>query len=138
MNPGHPQAGFAHCRLAIIDLDDAATSRCGRRGNWVAFNGEIYNYLELRESSVRDRFRTQSRYRGHPARLSHVGRRLCRPPARHVRVRPLGRGSATLFCARDRFGIKPFYYARRHVLYFASEAKALLPFLPGSRPTSRA
>ncbi len=36
-----------------------------------------------------------------------------------------------LFCARDRFGIKPFYYATvGDVLYFASEAKALLPFLP--------
>jgi asparagine synthase (glutamine-hydrolysing) len=39
-----------------------------------------------------------------------------------------------LVCARDRFGIKPFYYAQvGDVLYFASEAKALLPFLPGIR-----
>jgi asparagine synthase (glutamine-hydrolysing) len=39
-----------------------------------------------------------------------------------------------LLCARDRFGIKPFYYAQvGDVLYFASEAKALLPFLPGIR-----
>ena len=37
----------------------------------------------------------------------------------------------TLFCARDRFGIKPFYYAVVDgVFYFASEAKALVPFLP--------
>src|SRR5438046_9460670 len=36
-----------------------------------------------------------------------------------------------LFCARDRFGIKPFYYAQVGNLFvFASEAKALLPFLP--------
>src|SRR5438046_10095414 len=36
-----------------------------------------------------------------------------------------------LFCARDRFGIKPFYYAMVGDLFvFASEAKALLPFLP--------
>src|SRR5262249_51459383 len=36
-----------------------------------------------------------------------------------------------LFCARDRFGIKPFYYTQvGEVFYFASEAKALLPFLP--------
>ena len=44
-----------------------------------------------------------------------------------------------LLCARDRFGIKPFYYAQvGDVLYFASEAKALLPFLPADpRPTSR-
>ena len=36
-----------------------------------------------------------------------------------------------LFCARDRFGIKPFYYTRSEIaFYFASEVKALLPFLP--------
>ena len=44
----------------------------------------------------------------------------------------------TLFCARDRFGIKPFYYTVVDgVLYFASEVKALLPFLPRDRDRSR-
>src|SRR3546814_9633530 len=39
--------------------------------------------------------------------------------------------SQRMFCARDRFGIKPFYYTVVDgVFYFASEAKALLPFLP--------
>ena len=41
-------------------------------------------------------------------------------------------GSRRLIAARDRFGIKPFYYAVvDNTLYFASEIKALLPFLPG-------
>ena len=45
--------------------------------------------------------------------------------------RDLGRGGRQLFCARDRFGIKPFHYARvGDTFYFASEAKALLPFVP--------
>jgi len=44
-----------------------------------------------------------------------------------------------LFCARDRFGIKPFYYAVvGDALYFASEAKALLPFLPEIRTNDAA
>ena len=35
-----------------------------------------------------------------------------------------------LFCARDRFGVKPFYYLiNNNIFYFASEAKALIPFL---------
>ena len=43
----------------------------------------------------------------------------------------LGRIKKTLLCARDRFGIKPFYYTQiGETLYFASEAKALFPFLP--------
>ena len=47
-----------------------------------------------------------------------------------------GMRPAMLFCARDPFGIKPFYYTVVHgVLYFASEVKALLPFVPESKPT---
>ena len=101
-------------------------------GRWITYNGEIYNYLELRAELGGERFRTELRHRGHAARLRAWGADCARPPARHVRLRALGRGrAASCCCARDRFGIKPFYYAQvGDVLYFASEAKALLPFLP--------
>ena len=53
--------GLGHRRLSIIDLDAVAISRCQTRaGNWVTYNGEIYNYLELREELGRDSFRTTS------------------------------------------------------------------------------
>ena len=55
-----------------------------------------------------------------PARLQRVGRAMRRPPARRLRLRDLGSlGLRRLFCARDHFGVKPFYYAeapRRHRL----------------------
>ena len=91
--------------------------------------------LQLPRAARRARrgsFRTDSRHRGRPARLRPLGRGLrsttcaaCSPSRSGTSARQ------TLFCARDRFGIKPFYYAPvGDVLYFASEAKALLPFLP--------
>ena len=58
-------------------------------------------------------YRTRSRHRDHRPRLRAVGRRLRRPPARHVRVRDLGRAARRLLLARDRLGIKPLYWTRR-------------------------
>ena len=58
----------------------------------------------------------RDRHRGRPRRLPRVGRALRRALQRHVGVRDLGRAATQrLFCSRDRFGVKPFYYryARR-------------------------
>ena len=40
--------GFAHRRLSIIDLSTGDQPMRDQAGNWVTYNGEIYNYLELR------------------------------------------------------------------------------------------
>lgn len=125
--------GLVHRRLAIIDLTAAAHQPMIAPGPTViSYNGEIYNYLELRDSltaywhfrsasdtecilAAYDRYQTEcpDRLRGMFAFALWDDRRQ------------------RLFCARDRFGIKPFYYAIIGNLFvFASEAKALLPFLP--------
>src|SRR3954452_19186509 len=55
----HPRGhvGLAHRRLSIIDLSaNAAQPMTDRAGNWLSFNGEIYNYLELREELGPDTF----------------------------------------------------------------------------------
>ena len=41
--------GLAHRRLSIIDIDNGKQPMTDEYGNWVCFNGEIYNYIELRE-----------------------------------------------------------------------------------------
>src|SRR5437763_13168152 len=47
--PDRPQAAFAHCRLAIIDPDPHANQPfTDHQGRWITFNGEIYNFRELR------------------------------------------------------------------------------------------
>ena len=91
--------------------------------------------LQLPRAAPRARRRPVSArlgHRGAPARPTSAGAPTALDAAaRHVRLRALGRADGRLFCARDRFGIKPLYYATvDDVVYFASEAKALLPFLP--------
>jgi asparagine synthase (glutamine-hydrolysing) len=126
-------AGLAHRRLAIIDLSDAAQQPMVAPGPTViTYNGEVYNYLELRaELSSGWGFRSNSDTEcilaayecfdtGCPDRLRGMFAFAIWDDRRR-----------RLFCARDRFGIKPFYYALVGNLFvFASEAKALLPFLP--------
>ena len=129
----HPDgvAAFAHRRLAIIDLVTGEQPMTDGEGNWITYNGEIYNFVELRRQLGADRFRTSS----DTEVILHAYRRWgegCLERLRGMFAFALWDDeSRTLLCARDRFGIKPFYYAQvGDALLFASEAKALLPFLP--------
>ena len=126
---GH--VGLAHRRLSIIDLSSGQQPMSDETGRWITYNGEVYNYPELMkeigEGSFRTHCDTEVVLRAHERwgaeALDHL---------RGMFAYALwDEGSGELFCARDRFGIKPFYYAVvDDVFYFASEAKALLPMLP--------
>lgn len=130
----HGYVGMAHNRLSIIDLTD-----CGhqpmqdeRTGNIVCFNGEIYNYIELREQiGNRERFRTNSDTEVILKAYEKWGTDCVAHFKGMFAFAIWDEKNQILFCARDRFGIKPFYYAVvNNIFYFASEMKALLPFLP--------
>ena len=126
---GH--VGLAHRRLSIIDLHTGHQPMTDERGRWITYNGEIYNYPELRSELGADRFRTTSDtevvLRAHDRWNAEGLERLRGMFAYALWDEP----AQELVCARDRFGIKPFYYATvGDIVYFASEAKALLPFLP--------
>ena len=124
--------GFAHQRLSVIDLSKSASQpMTDRAGNWIVFNGEIYNYLELREQLGKENFVTHS----DTEVILFAYRKWGRECVNHMRgmfaFALWDETNQTLFCAKDRFGIKPFYYSViDNVFYFASEVKALLPFLP--------
>lgn len=123
---GHCQLG--HNRLSIIDLSHAGDQpMLSSSGNALTFNGEIYNYIELRRELAGYPFRSQTDTEVILAAYEKWG------------VQAFGRfigmfafalwdeRRQQLICVRDRFGIKPFLYAHRGGRFlFASEARALL------------
>jgi asparagine synthase (glutamine-hydrolysing) len=124
--------GLVHRRLAIIDLSAAAQQPMSAPGPCVvSYNGEIYNYLELRRMLAPGwTFRSVSDTECILAAYDRAEAN-CLDRLRGMFAFALwDERRQRLFCARDRFGIKPFYYALVDNLFvFASEAKALLPFL---------
>lgn len=123
--------GLAHRRLAIIDLSPSGHQPMTvPNGSVLTFNGEIYNYLELMEELRGGwTFRSHSDSETILAAYAKWGTD-CLAHLRGMFAFAIHDGNR-LFAARDRFGIKPFYYTVQDgVLYFASEMKALLPFLP--------
>src|SRR5262245_26933786 len=129
----HPRGfvGLGHRRLSIIDLATGDQPMADGTGNWITYNGEIYNYLELRSQLVGEAFRTQSDTEVILRAYRKWGED-CLTELRGMFAFVLwDEARQTLFCARDRFGIKPLYYTiSGGVLYLASEIKALVPFLP--------
>jgi asparagine synthase (glutamine-hydrolysing) len=128
----HPRqyVGLAHRRLSIIDLDAGNQPMSDSAGNWLIYNGEIYNYLELREELGVHNFVTRS----DTEVILHAYRKWGTDCVNHFRgmfaFALWDEANQRLFCARDRFGIKPFYYTVvGDRVYFASEVKVLLPFV---------
>jgi asparagine synthase (glutamine-hydrolysing) len=126
-----PYLGIGHQRLSIIDLSDAGHQpMCNEDGSiWIVYNGEIYNYLEIKRE------------------LEHLGHRLKSQTDTEVILHDyeewevgclrrfngmwafaiLDLKKKRFFCSRDRAGVKPFYYIFDGAQFcFASEIKALL------------
>jgi asparagine synthase (glutamine-hydrolysing) len=126
------RAGLAHRRLSIIDVTDGGHQPMSTPHTSISYNGEIYNYLELREEIGANQF--QSRSDTETILLGYE--RWGEDVVSHLRgmfaFALWDERKKSLFLARDRFGIKPLYYylSPENRVYFASEAKALLPFLP--------
>jgi asparagine synthase (glutamine-hydrolysing) len=124
-------AGLGHRRLAVIDLSPSAAQpmasddeRC-----WITFNGEIYNYQELRAALERrgHRFRSQSDTEVILHLYQERGAALVEDLRGMFAFAIWDEARQELFAARDRIGKKPFYYwIDRDGLAFASEPKAFL------------
>jgi asparagine synthase (glutamine-hydrolysing) len=129
------RVGLAHVRLSIIDLATGAQPMHSPSGDVVTYNGEIYNFVELRKELGEHRFRTTSDTEVILLAYEKWGER-CLEKLRGMFAFALWDAArGRLFVARDRFGIKPFYHATVDgVFYFASEIKALLPLLRRVEP----
>ncbi len=131
-------AGLGFCRLAILDLSPAGHQPMqSADGNfWIVFNGEVYNYLELRETLEAKGFAFRSRSDTEVllAAYQHKGARCLEEINGMFAFAIYDAREKMLFLARDRFGKKPLFYWRRPGggLAFASELRALrqLPDFP--------
>lgn len=122
--------GFAHTRLAIIDIAQGNQPMKDDSGNVICFNGEIYNYQELRKNLPDYQFKSHSDTEVILAAYQKWGRECVNYFKGMFAFAIWDEKRQELFCARDHFGIKPFYYIIiDNKLYFASEVKTLLPFL---------
>jgi len=127
---------LGHTRLSIIDLEGGAQPMSNEDGTiWVILNGEIYNYIEIRQSLIAQghRFRTQSDTEVLVHLYEEKGHALLDDLDGMFAFAIVDEKKEQLFLARDRFGEKPLYYAPLNEgrgLVFASEMKALMPF-PG-------
>lgn len=123
-------AGLGHNRLSIIDLSDAGRQPMKSRfGNHqMVFNGEIYNYLELkRELEAEFEFKTQTDTEVLLAAYQKWGADCLDKLIGMFSFIIWDGNDKTAFAARDRFGVKPLYYHRKNdgTLFIASEIKAL-------------
>jgi asparagine synthase (glutamine-hydrolysing) len=122
--------GLGHLRLSFIDLSTGAQPMTNEDETvWIVFNGEIYNYRELRQRLVAKGhiFRTQS----DTEVIIHLYEDLGQDCVRELRgmfgFAIWDSKRRRLFIARDRVGIKPVYYCQTgDALYFASELKAII------------
>jgi len=123
--------GIGNRRLSVIDLsDEGSQPMFSLDGRYcIVYNGEVYNYRELRESHIQ----RGVRYHGHSDTevvLNHFalfGERALADFDGMFAFAIWDKSRHELFCARDRLGEKPFYYfyKKGHQLVFASEIKAL-------------
>jgi asparagine synthase (glutamine-hydrolysing) len=122
-------AALGHNRLAIIDLSPQSNQpfkdSSGRY--WIVFNGEIYNYIEIRaELQQQHDFKTESDTEVLLAAFIVYGRGCLEKLNGMFAFAIWDNQEKKLFAARDRFGVKPFCYSLfNNTFYFSSEIKAL-------------
>src|SRR5262249_5574746 len=129
---------LGHRRLSIIDLSDAAAQPMAYADDryWVTYNGEIYNYLELRDelAALGHVLHTRSDTEVLLAAHAEWGEGALDRLNGMFALVIWDKAAQTIFAARDRFGIKPLYmFAAASGIAFASEIKQLIG-LPGFAP----
>ena len=127
-------AALGHRRLSIIDLSHGAQPMYNETGDIsIVFNGEIYNHLDIRKELIEKGhiFANDSDTECLIHAYEEYGTEMVQKLRGMFAFVIWDSKNKTAFCARDHFGIKPFYYANvNNTLVFSSEIKAILEF-PG-------
>jgi asparagine synthase (glutamine-hydrolysing) len=128
------RAGLAHARLSIIDIAGGQQPLADPDGpSWIVFNGEIFNYVELRELLIRlgHRFRTRSDTEVVIQAYRAWGEAAFERMNGQWAVGIWDASARRLVLSRDRTGICPLYVCNHQgQLYFASEIKAIFAANP--------
>ncbi len=121
--------GFAHRRLSILDLTDAARQPMHYLNRYtIVYNGEIYNFRELKNDLMKQGYQFRSAGDTEIILAAYdCYKEKCLDYFDGMFAFALwDEKTQVLFCARDRFGEKPFYYTQFNGdFYFGSEMKAL-------------
>jgi len=120
---------LGHARLSIVDLNSGSQPMLAEHKTLaITFNGEIYGYREIRESIPGYWFETTSDTEVILALYSKYGSEMMSYLPGMFSFAIWDEKEKALFCARDRFGEKPFYYSigEKGEFIFASEIKALI------------
>ncbi len=122
-------AALGHRRLSIIDLSDAGSQPMHLEERYsIVFNGEIYNYIELRKDLEKEgvSFRSDSDTEVLLHLYARSGADCLQLLDGMFAFAVWDKKEQSLFCARDRFGEKPFFFSEHeYAFFFASEMKAL-------------
>ena len=134
---------FGFKRLAIIDLskDGHQPFIDEESGAIIVFNGEIYNYIELRQELIRLGFKFHTKSDTEVLLKAYLAwDKECLNKFNGMWAFAIwDNKKREVFCARDRFGIKPFYYAKyRDGIIFGSEMKQILMHFDQIRPNTNA
>ena len=125
---------FGHRRLSILDLSSSGHQPMKYLDDLViTYNGEIYNFIEIREELIQKGYIFDSNSDTEVIlKAYHCWGKTCVNYFNGMwSFSILDIKQKIVFCSRDRFGVKPFYYIENNDLFsFGSEISQLLPFLP--------
>jgi len=119
---------FGHNRLSIIDLNPEANQPMNFGKYWIVFNGEIYNYKEIKVDLIQKgvQFSTSSDTEVILKSYDFYGEKCIEKFIGMWAFSIFNTEENSLFCSRDRFGIKPFYFIHHNEeFFFSSEIKSL-------------
>ncbi|HVG42843.1 MAG TPA: asparagine synthase (glutamine-hydrolyzing), partial [Chitinophagaceae bacterium] len=128
INKDEAQIGLGHRRLSIIDLSHAADQPMHYNGLHIIFNGEIYNYNEIREKLIAlgHTFQTHSDTEVILHSWEQWGEESIRQWRGMFAIAIYNDKKGEIICIRDRAGVKPFnYYWKEGLFLFSSELKSI-------------
>ncbi|MFH1972226.1 MAG: asparagine synthase (glutamine-hydrolyzing) [archaeon] len=119
---------LGHTRLSIIDLSEKGNQPMFNNNFYIVFNGEIYNFKELKEKYCQDyNFKSNTDTEVILAMYEKFGQDCVQHFNGMWAFCIYDKNKNILFCSRDRLGIKPFYYQKQGEKFiFSSEIKAIL------------